>query len=161
MKKILEKGYVFRLDYAPEGGDGEKIVRLDLPRWSWIMLHDPSGRALGKSRVMVMRGKLYNDTPLQRKPSKIETEYYGNGVELFEGTLPMARGIGDWEPLGVLTWIWYDRVGEFEDPFEHDFNLDYQPPYPLLFTKTMNRRRYYMIDCGSKAVINWRGFVKP
>ena len=122
-----------------------------------MLCHDPAGKVWPKNEALIVKYQLTDAQPTQRV-SKALREYAGD-VPFFEGEPQIPSG-ADWELLGVVDRIWYERTGELEKPYQHPFG-EHGEPLPNLYTCVVDRKRFYRIDLGREAVWNERGFVTP
>ena len=147
---LLEKGYVFQFTME----DGKTI---SFPRYTWIMLHDPSGKLWPRCEVLFTRAQLRPGNTVSN-PTAAAKAYYGD-VPIYKQSLkiPPKTGVA-WKPVGTCVQIYYDRTGHAEDPFHHEFD---SRQYPQLDTVTIDRRKFWRLTLGPACSINERGYVWP
>lgn len=154
---LLEKGYVFQLTLLDgDGSDKEKAYQFK--RFSHIMLHDPSGRQWPKCDVLMMKGQLKPQDSQVRRPTEAAKDYFG-AVPIFQQSFKIPpKDYDGWKEVGQCVEIYYDRVGATEDPFHHPFD---RSALPILYTATIDGKKFWRLSTGTGCEINERGYVWP
>ena len=120
-------------------------------RPSGMLLHDESGRDFPSKRCLI--------TSISKgKKTLRKTKWFGPTYVPLEGrvNIPGSRAellkFNNWDEVGEVKKIVYDRVGEHESRYNHVFS-DKQP---LL----LRRGRVYCLVLRGATKMNWRGFVE-
>lgn len=152
--KLRERGYVWQFDCIDRD---MKPFEIKLGQWQWILCGDPTGKAWPKNEALVTKYQLTDAEEEKRVPADLRK--YAGDVPIYRGELLVPSG-AEWELVGVVSRIWYERTGELEKPYQHPYG-EHGEDLPNLYTCVVERKRFYRLDLGKGSVWNERGFVKP
>lgn len=144
-KRLIAKGHscLFEME------DGRDI------RVPGGMLHDPSGHAWPSRSVLC--GPFQRGSEVEPADGD-ERAYLGRDPKMGVIDTP-PRELDGWSYVGDVERIYYTRIGNRADRYQHGFNESFFHHKGRV--RLYRRGRYYRLELPRGAVLDARGFVRP
>jgi hypothetical protein len=131
--------------------------RVPAPRGA-TLLHDPSGRYWPAQSCLVAPFRRSGEVIERPTDQQVAWASNPDAVRLGSVDTPSKR-LGDWEIVGRVEKIEYDRHGVYADSYEHEFESGWLMKKPLPTLRKLRSGRCMRLDLGRGRQFNWRGFL--
>jgi hypothetical protein len=129
------------------------------------MLHDPDGKDWGACSFLFVNFRRNVRTAKPEEVSRAHRQYLGKTHKARVGSVELPpRSLSDWERVGKVKTIWYDRAGKIAPGrYFHPFGkrtatfLWQGGTFPTLY----KRGRAMRLELGRNCLVDDRGFCLP